>query len=153
MLFASAGAGLLAKGVSALFSGATREKRQERRYQRQAERAAKKEAIKSAITGSGYGSQLTAESSEVTDVATGGKDAAKKARDNGKKTNIGELVSKYWWVGLIALFLFGGGGNLLKPKRTTRRRRSSPAKTRTVYRYRTRKASPPRKASPQRRKR
>jgi len=139
MSILAAGAGLLARGVSALFSGDTRAARQARREERRsgrqasrAERAALKEAEEQAAA--------RAASSYTTpgtrgDVPGGGVDSP--GRGTGK-TDYMALAKQYWWaIALVFLFFTPFGKKLMKPARSAPRRRPKP---KTVIRYRTRKA-------------
>ena len=132
----SAGAGLLAKGVSALFSGEGKARRQARRAERKAGRAERRGEVVSQVASRIFASPMGP--APIQDVPDGSYEAApapSRAR-RGDGMDIGEMVKKYWWVGLIILFLTGGLDRFLKPKRRAPRRR--PAKV--VTRYRTRKA-------------
>ena len=133
---ASAGAGLLAKGVSALFSGEGKARRQARRAARQAARAERRGEVVSAVTSQIFAAPMGP--APIQDVPTGSYEAAPTpARaKRGDGMDIGEMFRKYWWVGLIILFLTGGLDKLLKPKRRAPRRRPAP---KVVTRYRTRK--------------
>ena len=127
----SAGAGLLAKGVSGLFSGEGKARRQARRAERRAGRQERREgAIEDVeqIVSSRMGKPPPS-----GDVAAGSYEAAPPARR--ARGDAGDFLSKNWmWIAAIGLLLFGG--KLLKPARRAPRRRPKP---KTVIRYRTRK--------------
>jgi len=137
MSFLAAGAGLLARGVSALFSGDTREARQARREERRsgrqasrAERAARKEVEDQAAARAAQGTRPGR-----GDVPAGGADTP--GRGTGK-TDYMALAKQYWWaIALVVLFFTPFGKKLMKPPRRAPRRRPKP---KVVTRYRTRKA-------------
>ena len=131
----SAGAGLLAKGVSGLFSGEGKARRQARRAERKAGREERREERQAAafedveqIVSGRMGPPPPS-----GDVAAGGYEAAPPSRR--PRGDAGDFISKNWmWIAAAALLLFGG--KLLKPARRAPRRRPKP---KTVIRYRTRK--------------
>lgn len=117
------GAGLLAGGVKAIFSGEARQRRQDRRAERRGQRAERRaEDVSTAVKDI---------STVVGDVPPTGPPTP----PNGEKFDIDEFVKKNWIilaVGAAVLF----GGKLLKPKRRAPRRRPA---AKVVTRYRTRK--------------
>lgn len=137
----STGAGLLAKGVSNLFSGAGKEARQEKRAARRAgrlERRAERRGEVAPVIEEIFAAPMGRPPPQVLgDVAPGDFEAAPpSARPRRGVGDAGDFIQKNWmWLALGALVLFGG--KLFKPKRRAPRRRA--AKPKTVIRYRTRK--------------
>lgn len=150
MSILAAGAGLLARGVSALFSGRTSEERQARRAERQAKREDRRGA-RTGLLGTqqyerqvqryegraplGYEPPVISEPPPRGDVERGS--AATRPSRTGK-TDYMELAKKYWWaIALVVLFFTPFGKKLMKPTRRAPRRRPKPKE---IIRYRTRKA-------------
>ena len=140
MSFLAAGAGLLARGVSALFSGDNKEARQARREERkearQAKRLTRQEARELAKgTFGGYSPPIDDKPltrGDVPDTGAGGRPAGP-----GEKTDFMALAQKYWWaIALFFLFFTPFGKKLMNPRRAPVRRR----KPKTIIKYRTRKA-------------
>lgn len=150
MSILAAGAGLLARGVSALFSGRTSEERQERRAERQQKREDRRGARSGLLSTQaferqvgryegraplGYEPSVISEPAPRGDVPRGG--TGERPTRTGK-TDYMELAKKYWWaLALAVLFFTPFGKKLMKPTRRAPRRRAKP---KVVTRYRTRKA-------------
>lgn len=132
-----AGAGLLAKGVSALFSGETREVRQARREERRAARQ-EKTLTRKELREAAKGLPIPDEPVTRGDVPATGINGRPAPAAEGEKTDFMELAKKYWWVGVIVVLLFTPFGKKLmgNPGRRPVRR----SKPKTIIRYRTRKA-------------
>lgn len=141
MSFLAAGAGLLARGVSSLFSGENRARRQAKRAERQEKRATKKltrDELREAAQAARRGYTPPIADVPVTrgDVPATGLES--RPAGEGEKTDFMELAKKYWWAIALAVLFFTPFGKKLmgNPRRRPVRRR----KPKTVIRYRTRKA-------------
>ena len=140
MSFLAAGAGLLARGVSALFGGSTKEERQAKRDARKAGRQERR-----ADRRMDPDTDISLQTPGVTtgDVPAGGARGASPGGAAGGGMDIMAMAKKYWWaIALFVLFFTGFGKKLMgNPRRAPRRR----PKPKTVIRYRTRKAPSRRK--------
>ena len=126
------GAGILANGIGALFSGEARDRRKQRRETRRGERQERRDLRQEEVV------QEVVRGTTRSDIVTGDHTATPPPSG---KADIGEMLKKYWWVGLILLFVLKPD-ILGKPKRNPPRRRPKP---KTVIRYRTRKPASRRK--------
>lgn len=118
----AAGAGLLAKGVKALFGPEARARRAARRAERRGEEAGYTPAEAQAA-GQSVAEQVTAQVLAGQGISAAPMGPPPPAAPLGKM-DVGELLKKYWWVALIAFVVLGGGGKFLKPKRRAPRRRN-----------------------------
>jgi hypothetical protein len=130
---ASAGAGLLAKGIGKLFGGGIKAARKAKREARSAQKEAEKLAKASEITANTaeIKKAVLQQQAELTGGASGGWDEPNKGGVMG-------LVKKYWWIGAAVLglvFILP----MLKKKTVGNHRRS--ASRRPVKRSASRKPS------------